>query len=319
MKKTTKFSLLLLAVSMLTACDNEIVKELKEERAHRLYQEAMNDYSAGRMDAAVEGFKKAIAQNPGNASARFQLACLLQDHAKDIMGAICCYRDFILLQPDSDKAKLAKARLAICERLLGDELSQKAGGTEIAEKFSKAMSDLKVLEAARTKLAADLEAQKEVNAKLASENERLRTLVSSLQGETPAEKAGKAELSSIRDLLDEAEPEKPASDIFADVKDLNDDADAEDRNAVSGASILPTQPKDAKAQKRAAEEAAKKAREASKSDRPETYVVQEGDTLYKIANKFYGRTSAWKLIREANKGIISSDGRVRAGQEIRLP
>ena len=47
MKKTTKFSLLLLAVSMLTACDNEIVKELKEERAHRLYQEAMNDYSAG--------------------------------------------------------------------------------------------------------------------------------------------------------------------------------------------------------------------------------------------------------------------------------
>ena len=319
MKKTTKFSLLLLAVSMLTACDNEIVKELKEERAHRLYQEAMSDYSAGRMDAAVEGFKKAIAKNPGNASARFQLACLLQDHAKDIMGAICCYRDFILLQPDSDKAKLAKARLAICERLLGDELSQKAGGTEVAEKFAKAMSDLKVLEAARTKLAADLEAQKEMNAKLASENERLRTLVASLQGETPAEKEDKVELTSIKELLDDDEPEKPASDIFADVKNLNAAADDEERVSALGASILPTQPKDAKAQKRAEEESAKKAREVSKSERPATYIVQDGDTLYKIANRFYGRTSAWKLIREANKGIISSDGRVRAGQEIRLP
>ena len=35
--------------------------------------------------------------------------------------------------------------------------------------------------------------------------------------------------------------------------------------------------------------------------------------------RFYGRTSAWKIIREANKESITTDGRVRTGQTLRLP
>ena len=63
----------------------------------------------------------------------------------------------------------------------------------------------------------------------------------------------------------------------------------------------------------------KAAREALMASIPDTYVVQEGDTLYKIATRFYGKSSAWKSIREANKESISTDGRVRAGMKIRLP
>jgi nucleoid-associated protein YgaU len=48
-------------------------------------------------------------------------------------------------------------------------------------------------------------------------------------------------------------------------------------------------------------------------------VIEEGDTLYKIAIKFYGRTSAWKQIRDANKALITTDGRVKSGDEIKLP
>ena len=47
--------------------------------------------------------------------------------------------------------------------------------------------------------------------------------------------------------------------------------------------------------------------------------MQEGDTLYKIALRFYGKTSAWKQIREANKESITTDGRVRTGQTLKLP
>ena len=87
-------------------------------------------------------------------------------------------------------------------------------------------------------------------------------------------------------------------------------------------SFRPTQAADAKYKKKAAEEAAKKAkaeREAKKDAIPDTYVVQEGDTLYKIALRFYGKTSAWKQIREANKESITTDGRVRTGQTLKLP
>jgi len=47
--------------------------------------------------------------------------------------------------------------------------------------------------------------------------------------------------------------------------------------------------------------------------------VQDGDTLYKIAMRFYGTSSAWKKIRDANKAVISTDGRVNTGLEIKLP
>ncbi|MBR3222406.1 MAG: LysM peptidoglycan-binding domain-containing protein [Kiritimatiellae bacterium] len=53
--------------------------------------------------------------------------------------------------------------------------------------------------------------------------------------------------------------------------------------------------------------------------RPPTYEVQEGDTLYKIAVRFYGSIRAWRMIRDANKTLISTDGRVQAGDTIRLP
>jgi nucleoid-associated protein YgaU len=86
--------------------------------------------------------------------------------------------------------------------------------------------------------------------------------------------------------------------------------------------ILPVQDKDAKAKREAAEkakaEAAAKVKQAEAA-RPKTYVVQEGDTLYKIAIKFYNRTSAWREIQNANKTAISMDGRVKAGQKIVLP
>ena len=53
--------------------------------------------------------------------------------------------------------------------------------------------------------------------------------------------------------------------------------------------------------------------------RPKFYTVQEGDTLIRIAIRFYGRPSAWHQIHEANKVVISNDAKVRAGTVIKLP
>ena len=54
-------------------------------------------------------------------------------------------------------------------------------------------------------------------------------------------------------------------------------------------------------------------------ERPKTYVVQEGDTLYGVAKRFYGTITVWKRIRDANKALISTDNRLRAGDTIVLP
>ena len=60
-------------------------------------------------------------------------------------------------------------------------------------------------------------------------------------------------------------------------------------------------------------------KKTSDSARPSTYVVQPGDNLMSIAMRFYGSRSKWRDIQRANMVTIPADGRVNAGQTIKLP
>ena len=51
----------------------------------------------------------------------------------------------------------------------------------------------------------------------------------------------------------------------------------------------------------------------------ETYLVQPGDTLGKIAQQVYGDFSSWKLIFDANRDKLTDPGLIRVGMELRLP
>ena len=322
--KTTSRLIALLALSCLAACDSRTASEFKQERANRQYQAAMDDYTAGRLDAAIKGFEKVLRADPSNTSARFQLACLLQDSRHDNVGAFSNYREYLQQAPDSDKAKMAKERLAICERALAEELAKKMnliGDSAIAEEIEHSRKELADMKKSRDGLAAKLKESEEGSSKLKSENERLRKLLASLGGESGGTPEKADIVSSVKDLLDDEEPAAPTVAALDEAKSLNALAEADD-DVGTASSLLPTQASDAKEKKKAAEDAAKKAkaeREAKKEAIPDTYVVQEGDTLYKIALRFYGRTSAWKMIREANKETITTDGRVRTGQTLKLP
>ena len=322
--KTTSRLIALLALSCLAACDSRTASEFKQERASRQYQAAMDDYTAGRLDAAVKGFEKVLRADPSNTSARFQLACLLQDSRHDNLGAFCNYREYLQLAPDSDKAKMAKERLAICERALAEELAKKMnliGDSAIAEEIEHSRNELAAMKKKNDELLAKLKDSAGAVSELKGENERLRKLLASLAGESGGTPEKADIVSSVKDLLDD-EPAAPTVTALDEAKSLNALAEADDGDVGTASSLLPTQAADAKEKKKASEDAAKKAkaeREAKKDAIPDTYVVQEGDTLYKIALRFYGRTSAWKMIREANKETITTDGRVRTGQTLKLP
>lgn len=51
----------------------------------------------------------------------------------------------------------------------------------------------------------------------------------------------------------------------------------------------------------------------------ESYTVQKGDTLQKIAKKFYGSSKDWYKIYKANKGVLKSPDRIRPGQTLTIP
>ena len=344
MTKSNALALAALA-ALLCSCDSRTAAELRAERAGRLYQEAMSDYSAGRLNEAAKGFEKVVRAEPGNTSARFQLASLQLDGLRDYVGAFCNYREYLVLAPDSDKAKMAKERLALCEKHVADELARKhklIGDVAVAEEVERLRGEAKKLKDDRDKASASLAAAQESSAKLKAENDRLRKLLSTMDSGDGEPSKPVDVAATVKDLLDDdddddgAKPAKvsmkdavaedagvpSAATALDDAKALNALAESEESGFGASSGLLPGQAPDAKAQKKAAADAQKKAKAEQaekKGEIPDTYTVQEGDTLYKIAQRFYGRTSAWKRIREANKDKISMDGRVRTGQVLKLP
>ena len=311
MKKT----LALMALTILTACDYAAKRDLREERDNRLYREAMDDYRAGRMDAALAGFEKSIQKDPSNASARFQHACLLQDVKGDYRGAFCGYYEYLLQHPESDKARLAKDRLATCEKELAKSLATKYGLNSAGD-AAVALNSLRAeLKASEERFAASEKNLGDALARVRSliaERDRLLKIVKG--GVDESQDGTKAMAVEAKDLLEEGNDELAVSAPRNEERmDLLAEESAE---AESGSSLLPARkPEDLVPKKVVKDEKPKE----QVPDHPKTYVVQEGDTLYGVAKRFYGRSSAWKSIREANKALISADNRLKAGDTITLP
>ncbi len=49
------------------------------------------------------------------------------------------------------------------------------------------------------------------------------------------------------------------------------------------------------------------------------YTVRAGDTLEKIADRFYGDSSKWRLIYDANRARLGPDGTLEVGMELQVP
>lgn len=51
----------------------------------------------------------------------------------------------------------------------------------------------------------------------------------------------------------------------------------------------------------------------------QTYVVQPGDTLSKISQRFYGEASKYMKIFEANRDKLSDPNKIQPGQKLTIP
>ena len=303
----------LMALALLTACDYAVRKDIRAERDDRIYRAAMDDYRAGRMDAAVAGLEKAVRNDPSNASARFQLACLQQDLKKDYLSALCGYREFLVQRPECDRAKLARERLAVCEKESARALATKYGlnaSDGLARELEAVRAELKTATSRAAAAEKDLGALRERLRTLSADRDRLLAVVKGGEEEEVGKPKG---VVAERDLLEEDEEGESVQAILKEKSVL----DQEDEES-AGSSLIPVRRvTDAGQKKDTASDGP--AAEKKTSDRPKTYVVEDGDTLYGIAKRFYGSIQFWKAIREANKVLISSDNRLRAGDTLVLP
>lgn len=312
-------------------------------RSSSVFANAMEDYQAGRMDAAIAGFEQVLKGDPSLYLAHFQLATLLQDVRKDYMGALVHYRAYLDMRPETDKTTLAQERSGRCKDLLAAEYAQKAG---VAPKRQGDGADTRKLEEENARLAAEAE-------RLKKENKNLRFIVSQMGDVGSGRKSQmSADVKKLLAELRETEKDEPSrkSVIPTDVQLLDDDGDdapviaskdakkqiADAKRDDSSGTVRPAaivkpplivdnspapDPKPASGTVRPGglNGLLGGDKKASAPTRPDTYVVQPGDTLMHIAARFYGSRGKWRDIRDANLAIIPADGRVKEGQTIKLP
>lgn len=324
---------------------------------------AMEDYQAGRYDAAIAGFEHVLKSDPKDYLAHFQLATLLQERRKDYLGALVHFRLYLDMRPSDDKTTLAADRIEECTGSLLAEKTRTPGGAPVRATASAT---------ADKKLTEDNARLLKESARLRDENKNLRYLLSKL-GESGKGRAANlsAEVKKMLADLHVLEDEEPRrrSIIPTDQELLDDEGEGGPvisssevkkqisrvkREEASGAMRPPpvTKPPEALedpsgdmrppiikkpliivdnssgpdpkpvpggAHGGSLDSLFGGGKKTSGAARPSTYVVQQGDNLMSIAMRFYGSRSKWRDIQKANMTTISTDGRVNAGQTIKLP
>ena len=158
-----------------------------QERSTRLYTNAMDDYRAGRLEAAIKGFERVVLDEPKSYSAHFQLATLLHDVRKDYIGAIAHYRAYLALRPASDKANVAVDRVKLCETLLAAEIVKKAavGPDTLKKENAKLVEERDALAAKVRKLMVELEQANKTIVGLKRDNESQHNIIAKLSADDP--------------------------------------------------------------------------------------------------------------------------------------
>ncbi len=327
----------LLSLSLLLAgCGGGNLQSAERaDRASRSYAAAMAELQAGRVDSAIKGFEEVVRSEPGNGNAHFQLAALLEDAKKDYIGAIVHYRIYQMMRPKSDKAAIAADRMKGCETRYAALAVERAGlDNQFAASLEKLRKEHALCAKREAKIAEELDKANRKIASLERDIEMKRRLVEKASAIADDRSAPNASRKLLRpsdaDLLDDDDDGAGGKATQKEMKSLRAMLDEEDRTAPARPPIEASQTGAAEAsggaplasddqKKKPANPFADKGKKKPARSIPETYTVVEGDTLMQISARFYGTNHKWREIREANRTIISPDGRVRAGQVIRLP
>lgn len=318
-----------------------------------LFANAMEDYQSGNYEQAIRGFNHVLTNNPKDHLAHLQLAIALQDKQKDYLGAIIHYSLYLEFRPEDDKTKTAADRMQACKDLLLAEHARQSGNVPVRK--AAASDGDKKLAAENARLTAEVQKLRNGNKKLGETLRKLEPCLDVLdKGRAePLRNEVKKVLAAVGDFETEKEPRRPLINPTT-TQLLDDDSDdgpslsspevkaqiAQSKGEVDSGPARPpaivkpplivnsSQSPDPKPVSGGARVGANGGslngllgggKKPSGPERPDTYKVQPHETLSDIAERFYGARGKWREIQKANMATIPADGRVKAGQVIKLP
>ncbi len=288
-------ALLALAALLLAAgCDRGDSLSLSSETDEPLYRSGQQLSKQGRNQEALNAYLKVIAKRDDTApESHLEAGLILLRHVKDPIAAIYHFRKYLELQPNSRQAVYVRGLIDTSKR----EFARTLPATPLESQ------------------ADQLEKQDQID-RLLRENDQLKAELASLRGGVTAPPIrSRATLENdstggpmitIQTTPAEAAPAPAADDspvTYAPVQS----PPAEETPLVQAAPVSPpTRP----SVKPAATKPAGSGR---------THTVAKGDTLFSIAQKYYGNRAKWRDVYAANRDVMPNETALKPGMQLKIP
>lgn len=263
----------------------------------------------GRNQEALSEFQKVIDKRglTNSPESHLEVGLLYQYHIKDPIAAIFHYRKFRELKPNSQQADLVRQRIDAATR----DFARTLPGLPMENHLDQLDSDdySKRLQRENERLKADLAAARA--GKITSDTGIV---------ETPATEA--ADNSQIPEAERPAMP--AANDVSPVVRAAQDITPVQPLRPAITTLQPPTQPQPARYQAPATTATTRPAAPPT-TTRPAAngavrrHTIVKGETLYSLAQKYYGNRSRWKDIYNANKDVMRSADDYKIGMELKIP
>ncbi|MBS0661801.1 MAG: LysM peptidoglycan-binding domain-containing protein [Verrucomicrobia bacterium] len=288
--------LALLALLVLGGCDRGDGLTLTAETDEPLYRQGQQLSRQGRTQEALNAYLKLISKRDDTApESHLEAGLILLRHVKDPVAAYYHFRKYLELQPNSRQAVYVRGLIETAKR-------------EYARTLPGAVMESQ---------AERMEMQDQID-RLLRENDRL-----------------KAELAALRDGVTSAPPVRSRGTLetgdnpggpsisLPSTTPITADSPAQPGPATeedSPITYAPVEnPPSAPSPRPSLSPAASRAVPTKPTAPGRRHTVARGDTLFSLAQRYYGNRSRWRDIFEANRDVLPKEDALRVGMELRIP
>ncbi|MDI1250416.1 MAG: LysM peptidoglycan-binding domain-containing protein [Lacunisphaera sp.] len=246
------------------------------------YREGQALLKTGRRQEALNAFLKVIDRRGDEApESHLEVGLLYLQHINDPLSAIYHFKKYLALRPNSPQAPLVKQRI--------DAAMRDFARTLPAQSLEN--------QPQRVDLVAALD-------RLKQENEMLKQELADLKG-------GRAAAPTT--LPGEEAPAPLAASGF------NFATDSIPTVRTRPAPVTPSRPAPARPTPAVTPPPAAPTPATTPAAAGRRHVIRPGDTLYKLAQQYYGNRAKWRDIYAANRDVMKSDTDLKVGMNLKIP
>ncbi len=252
------------------------------------YREGQSLLKTGRRQEALSAFLKVIDQRGNDApESHLEIGLLYAQHINDPLSAIYHFKKYLALRPNSPQAPLVRQRI--------DAATREFARTLPAQPLENQLQ--------RVDLVASLD-------KLKQENEALKQELADV-------KAGRnAAAASGLDASPAATDAVATPGLSFNVETMPTVRTRPVPPSTRAPAPVPAPTRVAPTTQKPPAATATPAQPAAGNRR---HTVQPGDTLFKIAQQYYGNRTRWRDIYAANRSVMKSETDLKVGMQLKIP